>query len=203
MTGDPKPPAKDIAIIILAAGSSSRLGNPKQLAKYRGQTLISRAVQSAFGASLGPVIVVTSPEMSEAVREEISDSEIELVFNAESHTGMSSSIRAGLAYARRNFPNLAAVILALGDQPLVNSDTFARLAAEFRGEGKSIVASAYSETLGVPALFDRSMFDELLALKGDRGAKSVILSQKDEVACVPAPEAAFDIDSAADLDSLK
>lgn len=203
MTGDVKLPRPDIANIILAAGSSSRLGHPKQLAEYGGRSLISRAAESASDAHLGPVIVVTSPELGDAIRERISTNDVEIVLNTEAQTGMSSSIRAGLSFAVKKSPDLAAVILALCDQPMITSDTFSRLAEAFRREGSSIVASAYSETLGVPALFDRSMFDELLALTGDHGAKSLIMSRPEEVARVAAPEAAFDIDSVDDIDRLK
>ena len=193
-------PAIPIAIIILAAGSSSRLGRPKQLLEYRGQTLIRRVVRSAVGANLGPIILIISSELSDAVREQITEEPVEIVENAERETGLSSSICAGLSFALRKMPDLSAVILALCDQPQITSDTFLKLADVYRRERKPVVASEYSATVGVPALFDRSMFDELLTLRGDRGAKSLILARIRDIGRIEAPEAAFDVDSIEDLE---
>ncbi|HEY2848047.1 MAG TPA: nucleotidyltransferase family protein [Pyrinomonadaceae bacterium] len=195
-------PPDPIAIIILAAGSSSRLGRPKQLLEYRGQTLIRRVVESAANAKLGPIVVVTSPELVGSIREQVTNETVNIVSNSEWKTGMSSSIRVGLSNALQETPDLAAVILALCDQPRITSETFLNLVKSFRLGGKPIVASEYSGTLGVPALFDRSIFDELLALKGERGAKSLIMGHAPKVERVTVPEAAFDVNLVSDLDRL-
>lgn len=196
-------PAPQIAIIILAAGRSSRLGRPKQLMEYRGHTLIHHAVESALNSSLRPIIVVTSPGLVDPIRKEVADKDFDILTNTECEIGMSSSIRMGLSHAVSMIPEIDAVILGLCDQPHVTSETFTRLAEKYRNERKPIVASEYSDTLGVPALFDRSMFDELLALTGDRGAKSLFSKHAANVARVASPEAAFDIDSAEDLKYTK
>ena len=139
-----------IAIIILAAGTSSRLGRPKQLLEYHGRSLINIAASSAIDAKIGPTIIVTSPRLQDAIRENIQSEKVQTVINTGWETGMSSSIRTGLSYAMKALPDLEAAIIALCDQPNVTSDTFLRLATSYRKTGSPIVASEYENTVGVP-----------------------------------------------------
>jgi molybdenum cofactor cytidylyltransferase len=196
-------PTKDrsIAVIVLAAGGSTRLGRPKQLLEFRGKTLLRHAVDAAIGAC-AIAVVVTSPELQEAITPALTGVDADVVLNPDWQSGMSSSIRVGITRANELQPDLAAVIIALCDQPLVTSDTLLRLINRYQETNQPIVASEYNDTVGVPALFDSSMFSELLALAGDKGAKSLILKYAADVARVLAPEAAVDIDSPADLNAL-
>jgi molybdenum cofactor cytidylyltransferase len=99
----------------------------------------------------------------------------------------------------RSDPELRAVVIMLSDQPFVNEKTVRSLIDAYNASGKPIVASEYDGVLGVPALFDREVFDELLALEGDAGARVVIRQASDSrIATVSAPEAAFDVDTPAD-----
>jgi molybdenum cofactor cytidylyltransferase len=112
---------------------------------------------------------------------------------------MSSSIRAGLAELTRIEPDVTAVVITLCDQPYVISANINQLVASFRSTGSPIVAAGYSGTAGVPALFSRALFPELLLVEGDKGARHIIRSNPDRVRTVPIVTATADIDTADDL----
>jgi molybdenum cofactor cytidylyltransferase len=189
---------KKVGIVILAAGGSTRFGSPKQLFEYQGQSLIRRAAMSAISCDSGPVIVSTR---AETIEPELSGLHVIPVFNPRWPTGMASSLTSGLEYLTGSQNEIDAVIFMLCDQPLIDGEKLFKLIHSYEETGCPIVASEYSGTLGVPALFDRSMFDELMRLTGDEGAKSVIKNHLDQVARVPMPEAAFDIDSMSDIEN--
>ena len=117
--------------------------------------------------------------------------------------GLGSSIAVGVKHAVTITANLDAVILLSCDQPFVNAATLRQLIQLHLENGKTIVASAYAETLGIPALFDRSCFGDLLQLRGDSGAKGIILARRHDVAPFDFPAAAIDIDTTADYEKLR
>jgi molybdenum cofactor cytidylyltransferase len=191
-----------IGIIILAAGSSQRLGLLKQLVEVEGKTLIRRAVETAMASPCETVLVVLGSN-SDAIASEVTDLEVQTVFNNEWEEGISSSIRAGLLKLLELEPNIDAAVFMLSDQPFVDETTITALISSFRSTRKPIVASAYGGVVGVPALFAREVFDELMALKGDAGARVVIRqSVAERIATVDAPEAAFDLDTPQDHQRL-
>ncbi|HYJ90141.1 MAG TPA: nucleotidyltransferase family protein [Pyrinomonadaceae bacterium] len=191
-----------VAILILAAGGSSRLGRPKQLLEFRGKTLLRNAVEAAIGADADHITVVTSPDLEEAIKNDLKDLSVDLILNPDWQTGMSSSIRVGLMHIIETVPKPAAIVITLCDQPLVTAETLSRLITEYRESDKPIVASEYNDTVGVPALFGRSMFSELLTLTGDKGAKSLIAKHQSDTIRVPVPEAAMDIDTVGDFEAF-
>lgn len=193
---------RNTGIIILAAGGSTRFGRPKQIFKYQGETLVRRAAMTALEANAGPVIFSLGAD-HEAVERELSDLEVTSVFNAEWRSGMSSSLISAVKYLEQEHPNIDAVVFMLCDQPLISSTMLLKLIALYEETDAAIVASEYEDTLGVPALFDRSTFDELLKLSGDEGARSVIRKHNDRVQRVSMPEAGFDIDSLTDVEALR
>lgn len=189
--------SKSIGIIILAAGGSTRFGSPKQLFKYQGESLIRRAAKAAISCGSGPVIVSTG---AETIEPELSGLHVIPVFNDRWAAGMASSLTSGLQYLTSTRNEIDAVIFMLCDQPLIDGNKLDRLITAYETTHAPIVAAEYNGTLGAPALFDRSMFGELMRLTGDEGARSIIRKNVDRVARVPMPEAAFDIDSASDID---
>ena len=193
--------SKSVGIIILAAGSSTRFGAPKQIFKYQGESLVRRAALAALGCKAGPVIVSVGAE-HDAVEKELGDLPITSIFNPRWQSGMSSSLVSALSYLITEHPQLDAVLFLLCDQPHVSSEMLTRLIETYETTKASIVAAEYSYTLGVPALFDRSLFSDLESLSGDEGARSVIKKYADQVRRVPMPEAAFDIDSMTDIENL-
>lgn len=217
-----------VGLIILAAGASTRMGTPKQLLSYRGRSFVRHIVEVAICAdSLGvatlsqqrgalraprnafaiasvcqPIAVVLGAHM-ERIKPEINHLPVQLVENQQWAEGMSSSIRVGLAALLAMNQNLEAVAIALCDQPFVSSQTLDQIVEAYRFTGKPIIASEYAGTLGVPVLFHRTLFSELMALKNTQGAKQVIRKNIDKVFSVPFPEGAIDIDTPNDYDQLQ
>jgi molybdenum cofactor cytidylyltransferase len=191
----------NVAAIILAAGSSSRLGQTKQLLQFQGTKLIEGTINAARGAGCNPIIVVTgsnSPEVASAIKSE----DICIAANPEWERGIGTSIRTGIQQLSELSPGIEAVALLVCDQPFVTANVVTDLIQLWsHGEGP-IVASAYSETLGVPAVF-AARFDELVHLPDDSGAKPVIMKNPERVAAFSFPEGAMDIDTAADCERLK
>jgi molybdenum cofactor cytidylyltransferase len=191
-----------IGVIILAAGSSRRLGEPKQLLEFEGKTLLRRAAETALAANAQKVVVVLGAN-SKIFRNEIVDLPLQITINQNWAKGMSGSIRIGLQRLLEIEPDLSAIVLLLCDQPFVTTKTIRRLIEKYQETKKLVVASEYDETFGVPALFAREMFNELLALKGDAGARFLIKKQAASgLAKILAQEAAFDVDTRADYQLL-
>ena len=192
---------KNIGLIILAAGKASRMGKPKQLLTYQGSSLISHAVKIGLNSNCRPVIVVLGA-YKEQVKPQIDKLPIEIIENSDWETGMSSSIRAGINAINQSNSNLDSVIIALADQPLISEAVFNQLIKEYRDTNNKIIAAAYDDIVGVPALFDKNFFSELMDIEGDRGAKALIRKYRDEVLTVPVAEAAIDIDTPDDYQKL-
>ena len=189
--------APKIGGLLLAAGGSSRLGNPKQLVRFEGKTLIRRSGEMLAASVCDPVAVVLGAELEES-RRELDGLDISVCINDLWNVGISSSIKSGLSHLLGVEPNLDAVLIALCDQPFVTSADINSLAAEFLRGGSSIVASGYDGVAGVPALFSREIFDSLFALDGDEGARYLV-RRSGNVATVRVDGAAFDIDTPDDI----
>lgn len=190
-----------IAAIVLAAGASTRFGKPKQLAIFRGETLVRLAVTAAFSARCDHVAVVVG-EHAREIQADLAGLACDLVVNHEWRDGLAASIRAGLQHLLTGDHDIDAILLLACDQPLVDAPGLRGLMELRETTGKAIVSSAYADTLGIPALFARSVVPKLLELAGDHGAKELILSLPDEVAAFPFPAAAIDINRATDLEKL-
>jgi molybdenum cofactor cytidylyltransferase len=188
--------------ILLAAGGSSRLGQPKQLLRIGGESLLRRAARVLAASSARPIAVVLGAER-EACAAELAGLPVEPVFNPAWAEGIASSIRAGLAAVRRSEPEVEAVLIALCDQPLLTVEIVeALLAAPRAATGGQAVACAYRGILGVPARFAATLFAELAGLTGDRGARQIIARHASEADAIPFPGGAFDVDAAGDLAPL-
>lgn len=189
---------RGVGAIILAAGGSGRFGQPKQLLSFHGESLVRRAVCSANEAGCACVIVVAG-EARDRIENELRETSAVVVENPEWQRGLGASIRCGLLHLRSLRPELEAVVLLACDQPLVDASVIKSLIAKWENAGKPIVACSYANTLGIPALFDRSCFEELLALPKNSGAKALIQSRSD-VAQIEFEKGAIDIDTPADFE---
>ena len=187
----------NVGAVILAAGPSTRLGQPKQLVYFGGETLIYRSVNAAVLAGCHPVVAVLGAH-ADASEREIAELPAQVVHNSEWPEGMASSIRCGIRELR---DSVDAAILLVCDQPHVSAALLSDL-MRAHTSGKTIVGSHYSGTIGVPALFDRVHFDELLSLSGDVGAKSLFERHADALAVVPFGLGALDVDAQGDTDIL-
>ena len=190
-----------IGAIILAAGGSSRMGQPKQLLRFRNQTLLRRTIEAATAGGCSPVAVVVGSE-PDRILAELAETKEFLVKNPRWERGIGNSIRAGLRGVIEAYPKTEAIILLACDQPFVDANAIAGLRAKATETKKPIVASSYAQTLGIPALFARNYFDALFALEDDAGAKKVILNHRNDVAEYPFPEGGIDIDTAEDYGRL-
>ena len=196
------PRSSKIGLILLAAGASNRLGNfPKQLLEFRGKTLARHSAENALASECGKICVVLGAN-AEKIKREIDDLPIAIVVNENWQSGMSSSLKCGLEKLLEIEPNLSAVVVMLGDQPLIDSTIINRLIEAFSETQKPVIASQYAETVGVPAIFARSVFNEILNLSADGGAKQVIKKYAASVEKISVPEAAFDVDTRTDYENL-
>lgn len=183
-----------LTILVLAAGASKRLGRPKQLVHFEGEPLVVRAARIA--SEVAPTLVVISPELREKCEDRLQSvgrlkpaHTLTMTENSEAAEGMASSIRCGVAATTGD------VIIALCDQPFVTAGHL-RALADARSP---IAATGYNGISGVPAFFAAKFRDELLALRGDAGARSVIDVHRNELVTVPFEAAGFDVDTDAAL----
>lgn len=192
-----------IGIIILAAGASKRLGRAKQLLEFEGKTLLKRITENALATNLKTVVVLGAN--AEKIKTAIENLQVEIVENENWQDGMSSSIVVGLRHLLKIQENLSAVIILLCDQPFIDREIIKQLIKTQEATNKKIVAGKYAETVGVPALFTKDVFDELLELDREKGAKLVIKNYAalNKIATVSIPEAELDIDTEEDFEKLK
>ena len=178
-----------VAALVLAAGGSTRLGAPKQLLAYGGQSLLRRAAESARAAVDGPVLVILGSGAN-PLKNELVGLDVHPVENPAWGLGMGTGVRIGMeTLAGRT----DAVLLTLCDQPLVGPEALGRLLDAFRPD--ALAVAEYNGTVGVPVVFGRAYFDELRALPDDAGAKSILWRHRETLIAVPMPEAATDIDT--------
>lgn len=187
-------------IIILAAGESSRLGYPKQIAQYKGKTLLQYAIDAALGAKVEKQVLVLGANKDEIKKTFRGDS-IANIPNQDWEKGMASSMQKGLDYLLK-FDAPDQVIIMLCDMPFVDSKLLKKLIAAQQKTGKGIVACEYSDTLGVPILFTKSYFSELKTLSGDEGAKKIAQAHLDDCTSVKFPLGKVDVDTEEDLRDL-
>lgn len=191
----------NVGAIILAAGGSRRFGRPKQLLAFENESLVRRSVRVAAEAGIASVAVVAGQSV-DAIKNELCETSAAVVENRDWQLGLGTSIHCGLRHLRALGSDLDAVVIIACDQPFVEASTIAALLEKRKRSGKPIVASSYAGTLGIPALFDRSCFEALLALADDSGAKALIESRRDEVAQIEFEQGAIDIDTPADFERL-
>jgi molybdenum cofactor cytidylyltransferase len=196
------------AVMILAAGGSTRMGRPKQLLEYHGRPLLRHSVEQALGSGCRPIVVVLGAD-ADACRAAIQDLPVETVINDDWMQGMGSSIRAGMA-ALASLGAITegaagAVVITLCDQPLITSAFLDRLVDVHREQQAPMVAAAYDDRPGVPGLFARALFPRLAALDGQAGAKALLQAAgaaDGTLVTIPAPQAALDIDTPDDYARL-
>ena len=192
----PVPPAPTAALV-LAAGSSSRLGRPKQLLLFQRETLLHRAVRTALAAGCTPVIIVTGALDAE-LRQAVADLPCQVVHNADWAAGMGASVRAGLAALAEG----PAVLVMSCDQPLVTARHLRQLRRRQQQTAALAAAAAYAGTFGIPAVFAPAAVADLRHLRPEQGAKPLLARYGPALALVPMADAAFDVDTPAAYQEL-
>ncbi|MET4075707.1 nucleotidyltransferase family protein [Hymenobacter sp. UYCo722] len=181
-----------VALLLLAAGASIRMGRPKQLLPWQGRTLLRHAAETAVASGCAPLVLVTGALHKELLPE-IAGLPIRAVHNPAWETGMASSLQAGLTAVAEANP--AAVLVLLTDQPHVKPALLRQLVALQQRTQAPAVAAAYAGTLGVPAVFSRALFSDLHQLKGAQGANRLLAMLGPAVGRVEFPAGLLDIDT--------
>lgn len=183
----------NIGIIILAAGSSARMGRPKQLLPVDGESLLHKATRSALQSKASNVVVVLGSNEKDH-RHAIKDLRVDIIENPNWQSGMGNSLKTGLKYLSGK-TTVSGVIIMVCDQPSVTSDHLNELANAYEKTGKPIIASYYSGSPGVPALIARELFAELMVIEDSQGAKRVIQAYPNEVVLVSLLGGEIDLDT--------
>jgi len=187
-----------IGAIILAAGSGSRMGQAKQLLMVEGESLVRRAARAALDGGCEAVVVVIGA-YSDLVATELADLPIHSAINESWSDGIGSSIRTGLAALLRVDPSMAAAMIAVCDQPHLNSDVIRNLLTAWSASEKPMAACEYAGTIGPPCCFSRTKFVDLSRLPDADGAKRLLRADPANVATIPWPAGADDLDTPEDL----
>lgn len=194
-----------ITAAILAAGASSRLGQPKQLLRLNSETLIRRTTETVVAAKFARVLVIVAEGATRshgaAIADELRDLPVEIIVNDDWAEGMASSVRRAVAAASETVVGEAdALLLTPCDLPLLSVAHLRALTAKFERANAPIVASRYNETLGAPLIIARQLWPELLELRGDVGARRIIM--RHNASFIEWPDGALDVDTPADWANL-
>lgn len=191
-----------IAAIILAAGESRRLGRPKQLLRFKGETLLARTVRMACAAELDPVFVILGAN-ADLIGAGLAGQRAHVVHNADWSGGISTSIRAGLHALETAVDRPHSAMILSCDQPHLTTDHLRSLVAAYTAQCEpALAASFYAGVRGIPAVFPQAAFPELFKLQGDQGARRLLQSPLYPVVEVPFELGAIDIDTDDDLPHL-
>ena len=204
MPSKPHTDSNAVPAILLAAGASTRLGQPKQLLRlpaFGGNTLLDHAIALARVSGAAPIFVVLGAHAEEIILEcELLD--CILVHNEAWAEGMASSLRVGIAAVLEHAPAASGAMVVVCDQPGLSAEHLARLLDAHKEDGNRISASRYAGRTGVPAIFPPAMFPSLLALQGDQGARA-LLQPGVVVQAIDFPGGELDLDSPEDLQRLQ
>ena len=181
--------------LVLAAGSASRFGSPKQLVRIGGQPMLHRAVSQATEV-VGHAVTVVLGAYADQLAPLLKHSSASVVINRHWEEGMASSLRVGIA----SLPGSCdGVLIVLADQVSVTTFDLKRLATAWKRQPEWLIAATYDGHVGVPAIFPRTSFPAFSDLRGDAGARSILQRHADRCLRVPMPNAAIDIDRPEDL----
>ena len=188
-------------VLIVAAGESKRLGTPKQLLQFEGQSLINRLVNIVRYAGSFPITIVLGAEAT-AIQAQLPDDNLLVVINEEWKEGMGSSIRVGLKKMIEMDADMDGVMILVCDQPFIKSESIQSLIQMQQSTGLPMAACFYEGIVGTPAVFHQSMFSDLLKLVGDTGAKKLMKDNMVDVAKLNLEKGVIDIDTMEDYQKI-
>ena len=169
-----------LVVLILAAGKSSRMGNIKQLLKIEGKTLIENAIETSMKIEKTTTLCVLGAHAAE-IKKKVDMSNVDVTINKDYELGLSSSIISGIKHLQKQKKQFDGIFLLLADQPAIKVAYYQEMVALFSKEKKKIIASKYENGFGVPAIFPKSFIKNLLAIKGDKGAREFLQKNKKEI----------------------
>jgi molybdenum cofactor cytidylyltransferase len=189
-----------ISAIILAAGESKRMGQPKQLLPFRGSTLLGQIVENLLQSQAAETIVVLGYQ-AEKIIPQIAREPVRIVVNPDFEQGMSSSIRCGLSHISAAADG---VMIVLGDQPLIEKEIIDLLIERHRQSERGIILPVYNGIKGHPVIFKMKYKDELMRLTGDIGGKEIVERHPSDVleVEVDSESVVISIDAESDYQSL-
>jgi molybdenum cofactor cytidylyltransferase len=192
---------KETAILVLAAGSSQRLGMPKQLLAYKETTLLAHTITQLLSLKEGPVFVVLGAYFQK-IKASISHFPVTILENTSWEKGLASSIHLGVSHIETE-TSFSKVLITLSDLPLFDAIHYQNLLhTHQKGKKLGITITKYLDNKGVPVVFSDHYFSSLQELSGDEGAKSVVQKNKSDVAYYEANIAYFDVDTVASYQKL-
>ena len=189
------------AVVIIAAGESKRLGSPKQLLLLDKDSMLNRLIKMVQKAVDFPIYLVLGSN-AEKIKAQLPNVSLNIVENTEWQEGMGSSIRIGVQAVIDSANKHDGVIILVCDQPYLSESSIKDLIALQAINNTAIAASFYANIAGTPALFHQSVFSDLLALKGDQGAKRIIQERDQELAKLQFEKGVLDIDTPEDYQQL-
>ncbi len=185
-----------IAVVVLAAGNAKRLGQSKQLLPWGNSTLLGNVVENVLTVDAHKFFVILGAYSNE-ILEKINLSEATVLINGNWQQGLGSSIASAITVIDNKYPELNAVLLVLADQPFIGSIHLNAMINLHLTEKESIIITRKEDYRGVPVLFPRKFFRELMLLSNDEGAKQIINRNKD---CV---KEIVTLDNIADIDTFE
>ena len=185
-------------MVILAAGSASRFGGIKQLAKINDKSMLQTVVDNCQQLE-GEDLYLVLGGYYEEIRQSIELDRSRIIFNANWQGGMGISIRMAVEELQKDYEG---ILFLAGDQPMVRSDQLMQLIQRWRQSPQKICAAQYKDTLGIPAIFPREYYSKLMLLEGDQGAKKLLAENTNNIEFVEIAEAAIDIDVPLDIARL-
>ncbi len=183
-----------LGAILLAAGASTRMGCVKLLLPWKNSTLLEHSIEQLKESEIDFFVVVLGANQ-DIIREKVNFDGIDVVVNSQWQKGMATSIASGVRFLLKKRPEIQSILVALADQPLLDYKYYNNLIDNILISKNKIVASSYSNELGVPAIFDRDYFDDLLNLEGSQGARALLRGSSVKVTPVNAGELALDLDT--------
>jgi len=190
-----------IPVILLVAGGSVRMGQPKQLLPWGKKTLIEHQVENLLNID-NPVVVILG-NASDLVIQVLEKYNTEIVINENWKNGLGSSVVSGIKHVIEKFPDSNGVMTALLDLPLISVQHYHNLLKTFQpGTGQIIISTSADGWKGVPAVFDKCYYDELKTLKGDEGAKNIIHKYKNKTISIDCGVLLKDLDTQEDFQRL-
>nr|WP_299222834.1 nucleotidyltransferase family protein [uncultured Aquimarina sp.] len=185
----------------MAAGSSSRLGSPKQLLPWKKTSLIAYEVEKSLQLKKLTTFVVLGANF-EIIQKEIKHFPVEILYNKNWKLGMGASISFGMQQILKDEENFDAVLITLADQPLIDEVHLHSLISKFNKNQDAIIATSMKDRIGVPAIFSKRYFKELLALNEDYGARQIIKKYEDHIITIDGKDKTDDIDTKEQYNAL-
>lgn len=186
-----------IVSLILAAGNASRMGRPKQLLTVENTTLLEKCIKTSLASNCEKTYVVLGAN-AQLIGNQLSNYAINIVINTDWEEGIASSIRNGVQTILKGNKKIDGVLILLADQVMVEAVLLNTLIDTYQSLNHKIVVCQYADTIGPPAIFDKTIFSDLLSLEGNAGAKKVMDRYKENLFLFDFPDGKMDIDTMED-----